>query len=207
MIIRAGEDIPEGNKITRRYTWSPSFYHRRRGLSKYFDECDCKLCEDDRADDPELRSARDRLLQDAHEIIEDLTVTRAQDLVKDIQLTYSTSRRTNLPGLAYAYKRLADVLFDHCHRGLKQGYEQYKDIIRANIFFLEASGTTVLDKGMESCSEAIGDHRMPISDKKMPHISQEGEEACINIAFSFFALGLRSRVKMWLRAAIWSMCI
>lgn len=104
MIIRAGEDIPKGKEITRQYSWSPSLYHRARGLSKHFGQCDCKLCEEERAEDPELRATRDRLLQDLLQTSrEKLTVTIAQEMVKEIQLTYPTSRRSFRPGMAYAY--------------------------------------------------------------------------------------------------------
>lgn len=214
MIIRAGENIPKGKEITRRYAWSPSFYYRGRGLSKYFDECDCKLCEEERAEDQELRATRDRLLQDLIQTPREvLTVTMAQYMVKEIQLTYPTSRRTFRPGMAYAYNRHADALLDYCN-DLKQGDEQYKRIIKANISFLEASGVTVLDKGMSasprhraSFREAIGYHHMPISDKEMTYDPQGGRAACLSIASCFCALGVRSRVEMWLRATIWSMCI
>jgi hypothetical protein len=50
LILRAAEDIPRGKEITSTYCWDSSYAKRKAALSLHFEECDCALCEADRAD-------------------------------------------------------------------------------------------------------------------------------------------------------------
>lgn len=207
--VRAIQDIPKGEEITREYAFEPSYSRRMFLLSKYFDQCNCEICEADRAEVPKL----DRLVEDAKTIpTKEFTVSMARDLVQKMQNMYRPSRECIRPGLAFAYQQLASALPEFCGTTQAELKKSQKDQIKARIGFLEASGLTVIDKGMHDfSSDSSSDKttqttaKLPISPQNIFKWPDNCSKQCVSIATNFLCLGLHSRAKMWLQASLWSM--
>lgn len=193
LVLHATEDIPEGKEITKEYTYSPQYSKRQVALQKYRFQCDCPLCKADRADGREQNLRRDRLIQEAEQKEWGLTALEARTLVEEMNKTYTQSRTTVSPGLAFAYSRLITtgtmMATDPCN---------YEAIIKN----FEASGVTFIDKSLKEASRYSSD--LPFSPTIVPHVPMQASIFCNLNAMFFMVTGKPRKARMWVQAAVWS---
>lgn len=206
-VVIANQKIFQGEEITMCLNTSESYRHRKVLLADFCDECNCKLCKEDRADEPHLLIQRDNLIIKAQkEKGENMTESEARKLLDEIKKTYSRPRSTLCPGIANAYHVLFGILLrrpvgDMAHR---------HEVVRVGIAFLEASGMPVTDKQMEEIppqSSANFMSYIPLAEDCTPYGSALESRACVTIAKAFLAMGRPRRAKLWLRAAVWGKCL
>jgi hypothetical protein len=194
VILRATEDIPRGKEITSMYCWDPSYAKRKAALSLHFEECDCALCEADRADGMEQCMKRDQLIEQA-ERRREISVSAARTLVEEMKKTYVNPRSTISPGLAYAYR----WLFLSAENHTRQAGD---DCLLAIAHSLEASGVVVLDKSLQEAPNNAPS--MPIAATSLPRIPLDGSLLCILNAIFFGTMKKPRKAKMWVQASVWS---
>lgn len=106
MIIRATRAIPAGEELWISYDESSDYDARKESLMRTWGfECDCALCEAEKADDPAVRKKRRDLVSEADAFVEKehwagakrLVIAKAQRLLRAIDDTYDAKRYKDLP--------------------------------------------------------------------------------------------------------------
>jgi tetratricopeptide (TPR) repeat protein len=106
IILRAIRDLSQDEELFLAYDENPDYDARQAALMTTWGfECQCKLCEAEKADEEETRKKRRELMKEADEFVEKenwagakrLTLRRAQRLAKSIEETYDRERYDGLP--------------------------------------------------------------------------------------------------------------
>jgi tetratricopeptide (TPR) repeat protein len=106
IVLRAIRPLAEGEEVFLAYDENPDYDARQAALMTTWGfECQCKLCEAEKADGVEARKKRADLMKEAEAFVEKehwagakrLVLRRAQRLAKGIEETYEKERYEGLP--------------------------------------------------------------------------------------------------------------
>lgn len=109
LIVRASRDIAAGEEVLHSYVESADYEQRQSVLmSTWGFECDCRLCEAEKSDDPGVRAKRRELAARADAFVSSeppanakrLVVAKGQRLAKAIEETYDEKKYEGLPKVA-----------------------------------------------------------------------------------------------------------
>lgn len=216
MVIRATQDMDEGEELTLHYSaWTGHTYlSRQAGVVPGFLACDCSLCEADRKDGKEACQRRERLLtrlvrptaSGTHGTIEE-----SRTFLCEIEGTYAKDRGMIRPasfrarhGLAIAYAR--NITPPH------EDISRFR-CLELEIASLVALGIVVLDKSVWGPTKRLrateNGVQIPIDtgDSVLCHAAILGVTVMLDIATNFRYFRDHARADRWMRAAMWSKLI
>jgi hypothetical protein len=204
MVIRAVQDIQEGEEIMMSYCGYEVPYLERTGaISKYFKECDCSLCVSDRAAGRRFHEALGNLNE---QMSQPVSLKKLRELVNKVDAMYTPSYPTYRPASFEAHHRLAyhaqKALINTTDTASRDRFA--REAIQHEITALEALRFQVTDKSTKEVRSS--DKKkiiLPLSLNRVPYHSGTVCMTCWSIAACFATVGNQWRAEMWLRSAVW----
>ncbi|KAG8848973.1 hypothetical protein FRB91_010354 [Serendipita sp. 411] len=198
MIVRASRDIAGGTEITHSYCLAENTYQERKQvLPKWFPECDCSLCTEDRTAGPGRLAKRESLNKRSES--SELGVKERFDIIQQLNASYPPTHGSFRPALANAHLKMARELesmslYTSNALLLQRSIEHY-------IFTLESWEIKVIDRSVEGRN--ISSDSLPIARNIAPYNLEICAMVCMVIFRAFSLLCDKSRAEKWLRAAVW----
>ncbi|KAG8962312.1 hypothetical protein FRC03_004373 [Tulasnella sp. 419] len=204
IVIRALQDISQGTELTLSYgNAGNTFEKRKEHLKKWFDKCDCALCEVERLDGAAACETRERVVaqikQAATKPETRSSAQEAKRYLKEIQGTYRSSTDSRLPRIA---------LYEaHFHLGNQlEALGNIVELVEEHIKGVRALGVNVID---DSISGPLQPGKrvtaLPIEIDGVPYVPGGlAIWACLSLTTHFLhGFGDKIRAERWLRAARW----
>ncbi|KAG8931579.1 hypothetical protein FRC02_002507 [Tulasnella sp. 418] len=205
MMIRALQDIPEGTELTVSYGNDGNTYQKRiKHLKKWFNKCDCSLCEAERSDGAAANKTREEVLTKIKKAKQKPatrnSLQEAKRFVSQVQATYKGSTQSRLPRVALY---TAHFHLGNQYRELGQNFELIEEHINA----IKALGVKVIDESTSGPVRAGKKGKdLPIETDRAPSTpgNDEAVMTCLRLTAHFHrGLGDNVRAERWLRAARW----
>lgn len=194
LVIRAAKNLVKGEQLTVVYTPFDIFPRREKALKRWFERCDCSLCELDRADGPDRLRRRAEI---SSRILSITSITSVRENIELLRKTYSPSRSSSIrPELFSAHFHLANLLWGESKYSGTPA-ELCLEAIMEDMKSFEADGIRVIDLEVNPhCAT-----HLPVSTDHVP--IRERVVNFLYVAARFNYLGATDRAERWLRAAIW----
>ncbi|KAG8870688.1 hypothetical protein FRC20_011417 [Serendipita sp. 405] len=198
MVIRASRDIASGTEITHSYCSSEDAYQKRKQvLPKWFPECDCSLCTQDRAAGNDRLSKRESLTKRLDS--DDLDINELFDIIEQLETSYTTTYGSFRPALSNAHLQVA--------RAFESSYKYAQDnrflqgAIQHYFIALETREVKIIDHSIDG--KKSNKKPLPISKAIVPYNLNTCSFICLAIFRCFSLLNDTLRAERWLRVGLW----
>lgn len=201
MIVRAAKNMAKGEEITLNYTPYQDYAKRAEFLAKHVGECDCQLCQLDRADGPEQNAERIKAVQSTDAAMCLTSTAAGLRVLKRVNATYLPSRGPLRPEICFVHHQYARAL--EAEAKPTNDREKRRKAIMEQMKGLETAGLRVVDKEVYKALPYDGLHHppLPIATDRLPIIDRALH--CTIISGWFMSIGAFDRAANWMRAAMW----
>ncbi len=227
IVIRASRDIPKGDEVTVSYIPREDSYEERifNLVRSWRFECTCALCEEAVKDGEKARKERARIAEMVSKADGDFhggaspdagslnrMAVRTKKYYDDMKRTYTSDRagaasgcKPELAAALQVYARVVGMQGFNAH-----GLSGSADILRSIQLDMDAlalMGIKVTDRSVKGKKVGSTSNTLPIETSGISADHERCSSIVFHIVAMFLRMGDRDRVRRWLLAQVWSMCL
>ncbi|KZT71484.1 hypothetical protein DAEQUDRAFT_749855 [Daedalea quercina L-15889] len=205
MVVRAVRAMKLGEEVTLSYMPSDlPYFQRRETLERGWhmtDECDCRLCIDDRADGEDNLRRREEIAAASHKQLYSKPLSELRSLERKLSATYATTRGPHRPALFSIHQSIAENLLASCTES------RALQAIQENIKALECLGWTIKDSKTGSRTSHRSQVRkgpeLAVDPSRLGSSPKEVIGPMLRIAQIYVFCHDMTNAKKWLKTAQW----